>query len=53
MISLDHLYSMMKDALEFFGLKWSAMNQVQVEIKGSGITFIYDDMQITYKDKNA
>lgn len=45
----NDLYSIMKDALDVFGLRWKDRDKVVVKIENDKIIFSYREMEMHYK----
>lgn len=45
---MDLLYEWMKQSLKHFGLRFSEMDKVRVVVESGKITFIYEDMEVSY-----
>lgn len=48
-MNLQTFYDHMKDALDFFGLRFADKSQVKVYIVGDVIVFTYDNKQISLR----
>lgn len=46
-VNAEGLYSWIKECLDFFGLLFSEMNKVTIEIKSDSITAVYKNQSIT------
>lgn len=48
-MTMQDLYDRMKDALKFFGLRFSEMHEVRVSVKGDRVCFDHEGQQITFE----
>lgn len=46
-MTMEELYQQMKSALDFFGLRFHAMDKVEVIIQGDFVIFKYGNMQVS------